>query len=310
MKNILVTGASGQIGSELTPKLRDEDGIKNVVASDIEDSNVLDEPFEILDVLNKNNLIEIVERYDIDTIFHLASILSAKGEKNPNLAYQVNINGLYNVLEVTKEKNLEKLIVPSSIAVFGPETPDVPTEKTITRPNTIYGISKVFLELMASYYDEKFDLDIRGVRFPGLLSYKTKPGGGTTDYAVEVFYEAIKEKKYEYFVRRDTRLPMMYMPDAIKALIQLSKAEKSNLRYHCDYNVNSMCFRADELTEEIKKHIPNFEAEYKPDNRQKIADSWPCELDDTSARKDWNWSPEFGLEEMVEDMIKNLRGKL
>ncbi len=310
MNKILVTGALGQIGSELTPELRDEYGKESVIGSDIEKSDEIGKPFEIIDVKDREKISEVVEEHNIDTIFHLASILSAAGENDPQLAYSVNVDGLYNVFEVGRKKNIDEIIVPSSIAAFGSETSDKPEEEAIQRPTTMYGISKVLTELMGNYYYNKYDLDIRGVRFPGILSYKTKPGGGTTDYAVEVFYKAIKKGEYTYFVRPDTKLPMMYMPDAVKALMNLAKADKSNLQYRCDYNVGALSFTPEELTNEIQKHMPDFEAKYEPDDRQEIADSWPEMLDDSAAREDWSWEPEYGLEELVEDMLKNLKRKI
>jgi len=305
MKRMLVVGAAGQIGSELVPKLREEYGNDNVVATFHRVKKKFAEPVEALDVLDRNRLEEIIDRYDIDTVFHLGAILSAKGEQNPQLCFKVNIDGLYNILEVAKEKGVEKVIAPSSIAAFGPETPDNPTEITIQRPNTIYGISKVLQELLGGYYFDRYELDVRGVRFPGIISWKTQPGGGTTDYAVAAFYEAIRDGHYTYFVRKDTVLPMMYMPDALKALIELAEAKPSGLRYRF-YNVTAMSFSAEELTETIKKFIPEFTVDYKADERQKIADSWPKRLNDGAARKDWGWKPEWDLERMAGDMIENL----
>ena len=308
---ILVTGACGQIGSELVPLLRERYGKDNVIASDIvvEKLKMLSEPYEVINVLDREKLEKVIKEYNIDIIYHLAAILSAKGEENPQLCYQVNINGTYNVLEAARVGGVEKVIIPSSIAVFGPETPDNPGEITILKPRTMYGISKVFAELAGEYYYHKYGLDVRGLRFPGIISWKTPPGGGTTDYAVEVFYAAIEKGHYTYFVREDTTLPMMYMPDALKALIQLMEADNSRLRYRF-YNVSGMSFSARELTEVIKKFIPHFTVEYKPDERQKIADSWPSRLDDTAAREDWDWKPDWNLERMAKDMIENLSKKL
>ena len=305
MRRMLVVGAAGQIGSELVPKLRERYGNDNVVATLHRVKKKFAEPVEALDVLDRNRLEEIVDKYDIDTVFHLGAILSAKGEQNPQLCFKVNIDGLYNILEAAREKGVEKVIAPSSIAAFGPETPDNPGEITIQRPNTIYGISKVLQELLGDYYFDRYELDVRGVRFPGIISWKTQPGGGTTDYAVEAFYEAIRDGHYTCFVRKDTVLPMMYMPDALKALIELAEAKPSRLRYRF-YNVTAMSFSAEELTETIKKFIPEFTVEYKPDERQKIADSWPKRLNDEAAREDWGWKPEWDLERMAGDMIENL----
>lgn len=310
MSTILVTGAGGQIGSELTPALRERHGHDNVIASGPHDAEALASPCEVVDVTDRGRLREVVDAYNVDRIYHLAAILSAKGESDPQLAYEVNVQGLYNVLEVAREVDLDRLMVPSSIAVFGPDSPDVPAERTVLWPTTIYGISKVFLELMADYYYRSYELDVRGVRFPGILSYKTRPGGGTTDYAVEAFYEAIESGSYTYFVREDTQLPMMYMPDAIRALMELAAADDGNLRYRCAYNVGALSFTPAELTAEIRRHIPDFDARYAPDDRQVIADSWPNDLDDTAAREDWGWEPEYDLEALAEDMIANLRRKL
>jgi len=315
MKKILITGACGQIGSELTTLLRERYGAENVIASDIktEPSEDISDtgPYEILDVRDRESLKKVVEKYSIDTIYHMAAILSATGEKNPQLAWDVNVNGLYNVLELAREKKLTRIFVPSSIAAFGPETPKKNTpQDTILKPRTIYGITKVINERLGEYYFWKYGLDVRGVRYPGIISYKTLPGGGTTDYAVEIFYEAIKHKKYTSFLKKDTRLPMMYMPDCLKATVTLMEADISRLRYHTDYNVASMSFSVEELANEIKKHIPDFQIDYKPDFRQEIADSWPESIDDTPAREDWNWSPDYDLSEMTVDMLDKISKKL
>lgn len=315
MKKILITGACGQIGSELTTLLRERYGAENVIASDIktEPSEDISDtgPYEILDVRDRESLKKVVEKYSIDTIYHMAAILSATGEKNPQLAWDVNVNGLYNVLELAREKKLTRIFVPSSIAAFGPETPKKNTpQDTILKPRTIYGITKVINERLGEYYFWKYGLDVRGVRYPGIISYKTLPGGGTTDYAVEIFYEAIKHKKYTSFLKKDTRLPMMYMPDCLKATVTLMEADISRLRYHTDYNVASMSFSVEELANEIKKHIPDFQIDYKSDFRQEIADSWPESIDDTPAREDWNWSPDYDLSEMTVDMLDKISKKL
>jgi len=310
MTKILVTGATGQIGSELTPALREKYGHDAVIASDIQQPEDLDGPFVELDVTDRDAIESVVEEHDVDTVYHLAAILSAKGEENPGLAWDVNVNGLYNVFEVGREYDLEKIITPSSIAVYGSTTPDDPGEETVLIPTTMYGISKVLTELLAKYYYENYDLDVRGVRLPGILSYKTLPGGGTTDYAVEVFYDAIEQGQYEYFVRPDTMLPMMYMPDAVNALMQLAEADDEDLNYRCAYNVSALTFTAEELTEAVQEHLPDFEATYVPDDRQAIADSWPDRVDDTAAREDWDWEPEYKLDAMVEDMLTNLERKL
>ncbi|MBI4722276.1 MAG: NAD-dependent epimerase/dehydratase family protein [Candidatus Stahlbacteria bacterium] len=315
MKKILVTGAVGQIGSELVEELRNKYGNENVVAVGHKTQPTEEMkkagPFEFANVTDKMAMANLIAKYKIDTIYHMSSILSATGEKNPQLAFEVNISGLYNILELGREYKLERIIIPSSIAAFGLDTPkDNTPNETIMRPSTMYGISKVTGELLGNYYFQRFGLDVRGLRFPGIISYKTLPGGGTTDYSVEIFYEAIKHKKYTCFLREDTVLPMMYMPDCINSTIQLAEAPIDNLKHHCDFNVTAMSFSAGELASAIKKHIPGFEIDYKPDFRQNIADSWPKSLDDSAAREEWNWQPEYDLIAMVKDMIEKLSAKL
>ncbi|MEM3622890.1 MAG: L-threonine 3-dehydrogenase [Candidatus Bathyarchaeia archaeon] len=311
MKRILVTGATGQIGSELTIELRKKYGRDNVVAAGHKrkpSEKLLDSgPFEYVDTTSKENVEIVVEKYDIDTIYHLAAVLSATGEENPQLAWNVNINGLYNVLEVAREHNLVRVFWPSSIAVFGPEAPRINTpQDTILIPRTMYGVTKVTGELLCNYYFTRFGLDVRSVRYPGIISSETPPGGGTTDYAVEIFYEAIKNKRYTCFVREDTVLPMMYMPDCIYAAVKIMEADPSQIKHRTSYNVNAMSFSAGELTAEIRKYIPDFKCEYKPDFRQKIADSWPMSIDDSVARREWGWNPKYDLASMTRDMIEKL----
>ncbi len=313
MKKILVTGAVGQIGSELTAALKKKYGEQNVITSDVAANNLAPEfqPYEQLNVLDKPRLYEIIKKHNVTVIYHLAAILSAAGERNPNLCFDVNINGLYNVLESSRELGVKQIICPSSIAVFGPETPrDTTPQETIILPKTMYGLTKAAAELVCDYYVAKFGLDIRGIRYPGLISYKTLPGGGTTDYAVEIFYEAIKNKSYTCFLTPDTTLPMMYMPDAIRGTIALAETEFSKLQHHSNFNFAGMSFSCAELAAEISKRIPEFKIEYQPDFRQAIADSWPKSIDDSASRNEWGWKPEFGLSEMVDDMILNLRKKL
>ena len=315
MKKILVTGAVGQIGSELTEKLREKHGNENVVAAGHRTQPTEEMrqagPFEFASVTDKEALEKLVVKYNIDTIYNMSSILSATGEQNPQLAFQVNILGLYNLLEVGREHKLERIMIPSSIAAFGPDTPrDNTPNETILRPTTMYGVTKVTGELLGNYYFQRFGLDVRGLRYPGIISYKTLPGGGTTDYAVEIYYEAIKNKRYTCFVREDTALPMMYMPDCINAIIQLAEAPISNLKHHSDFNVTAMSFSAGELAHSIKEVIPEFTCEYKPDFRQQIADSWPSSLDDSVAREEWGWQPEYDLKAMTRDMIEKLSEKL
>jgi nucleoside-diphosphate-sugar epimerase len=314
MKKILVTGAAGQIGSELTLALRERYGNQNVVATGhrtlpgpaLRDSG----PFEFIDVTRRESIEEVVDAYGIDTVYHMAAILSAVGEQKPRLAWNVNINGLYNVLEIALEREMVRLFCPSSIAAFGPETPrdDTPQE-TILRPKTMYGVTKVAGELLCEYYVLRSGLDVRGVRYPGIISSETLPGGGTTDYAVEIFYEAIKHKRYTCFLHEDSVLPMMYMPDCIKGTIDLMEADLSKLTHHADFNLAAMSFSPAELAAEIRKHIPDFTCEYEPDFRQKIADSWPRTIDDSAAREEWGWEPAYDLPAMVADMLEKLGRK-
>ncbi|MEO0074246.1 MAG: NAD-dependent epimerase/dehydratase family protein, partial [candidate division WOR-3 bacterium] len=270
MKRILVTGAVGQIGSELTFELRRRYGAENVIATgrktapskELEESG----PFYFINVTDRNSVVEVVKKHNIDTIYHMAAILSATGEKNPSLCWDVNINGTLNILEIAREFEMARVIVPSSIAAFGPETPRENTPNdTILKPRTMYGITKVAGELLGDYYVRRYGLDVRGLRYPGIISNMTLPGGGTTDYAVEIFYEAIKHKRYKCFLREDTRLPMMYMPDCLKATIMLAEADFNRLKHHCDFNVAAMSFSAGELAAEIRKHIPEFRITYEPD---------------------------------------------
>jgi len=314
MKNILVTGAAGQIGTELVMALREKFGNEHVIATGRKTKpteQVMNSgPFEFVDINNKDSFEMIIKQYDIDTIYNMAAILSAVGEDKPQLCWNVNINGLYNILDLALDYEMTRIFVPSSIAVFGPETPTENTpQETILRPTTMYGVTKVAGELLGDYYFNKFGLDVRGIRYPGIISNETLPGGGTTDYAVEIFYEAIKNKKYTCFVKKDTVLPMMYMPDCIKATLDLMDADVASLKHHCDFNTTAMSFSAEDLVNEIKKHIPEFTCTYKPDFRQKIADSWPSTIDDSAARKEWNWKPSYNLEKMTEDMIQVLGKK-
>ncbi len=307
-ERILITGAAGQIGSELTLALRDRYGAQNVVASDKHEpkTDALQEsgPFEIADVLDKKRLEQIVVHYQIDTVYHMAAILSAAGEEHPQLAWSVNTGGLYNILEIARERRMAQIFSPSSIAVFGPETPhNCAPQETVLRPRTIYGVSKVAGELLGNYYVRHFGLDVRGLRYPGIISSETLPGGGTTDYAVAIFYDAVKEKSYTCFVREDTVLPMMYMPDCIKASIDLMEADPARLVHHCDFNLAGMSFSAGELATEIKKHIPEFTCHYVPDARQEIADTWPQTIDDSAARTEWGWAPSYDLASMTTEML-------
>ena len=316
MKKILVTGAAGQIGTELVPALRDRYGADNVVAAghttplheDVSGSG----PCTVIDVTDYDQVDSAIREYRIDTVYHLSSILSALAETRRQAAHQVNINGLYNVLEAGVNHELERVFVPSSIAAFGPETPkqDTPTD-TIQKPNALYGISKVFTELLGNYYFANLGLDVRGARLPGIISWKTPPTAGTTDYSVAIFYGAIRERHYTCYLSPDTYLPMMYMPDCIKSIIDLAEADGTKLRHHADFNVSSMSFTPAQLADAIKKKMPEFTIDYEIDPlRQAIADSWPDSLDDSAAREEWGWEPEYNLDFMVDDMLENLRGAL
>ena len=314
MKKILITGATGQIGSELTIELRKKYGSDNVIAAGHKrtpsEKLFQSGPFEYVDTTDKDNIEKIVTKYDIDTIYHLAAVLSATGEQNPQLAWNVNMNSLYNILEVARKHEMARVFWPSSIAVFGPSTPRINTpQETILTPETMYGITKVAGELLCNYYYLRFGLDVRSVRYPGIISSETPPSGGTTDYAVEMFYEAIKKKHYTCFVSEDTMLPMMYMPDCNNAAINLMEADASKVKHRTSYNVTAMSFSAGELAAEIKKHIPEFRCEYKPDFRQKIANSWPMSIDDSVARQEWGWNPKFDLTSMTKNMIEKLTKK-
>jgi len=311
---ILVTGSTGQIGSELTLALRAKYGNNNVIAlghktkpsDELESSG----PFEVADARDKEALRDIIKKYKINIIYHLVSILSVSAENNPDLAWDVNINSLKNVLDLAVEFKMDKIFWPSSIAVFGETSPlDLTPQQTILEPTTIYGVSKVAGENLCYYYFRRYGLDVRSLRYPGLISYKTSPGGGTTDYAVAIFYAAIKNKKYDCFVRADTTLPMMYMDDAIKAAIDIMEADSDKIKVRTSYNLTAISFSAEELAEEIKKHIPEFECTYKPDERQKIADSWPRVIDDSVARKDWGWKHEYDLKKTTITMLEKLKEK-
>lgn len=315
MKTILVTGAVGQIGSELTIALRKKYGESKVIATDIRmptDHDLRDSgPFEFLDCLDPHHITRVMQIHNADTIFHLAAILSAIGETKPNQAWQINVNGLYNILEAARQYHCA-LFFPSSIGVFGPSTPKKNTpQETIQRPRTMYGVTKLTGELLCEYYHSRFGLDTRGLRFPGLISYETEPGGGTTDYAVEIFYEAIKHKKYTCYLKPGTSLDMMYMPDAIRAMIELMEANPIKLKHRNAYNITAMNFTPEQIASEIKKSIPGFEISYQVDPaRQVIADSWPDYMDDSSAREEWGWKPSYTLAAMTTDMLAKLGGKI
>jgi nucleoside-diphosphate-sugar epimerase len=314
MEKILIIGAAGQIGSELTLALRESYGNDNVYATDIKQppKDIVESgPFQMLDVLDNKALIHFVIRNKITQIYHLAAVLSGNAEKLPLQAWDINMRGLLNVLDLAREDSVSKIFWPSSIAVFGHTTPKVMTpQTTIMEPNTVYGITKVAGERWCEYYYNRYKVDVRSLRYPGLISYKTEAGGGTTDYAVEIFYEAIRSKKYECFLNEDAALPMMFMPDAIKATIHLMEIDSDKLSLRSSYNVGGISFTPKELAVEIKKHIPDFEIIYKPDFRQKIAESWPKSIDDSVARKDWGLKMKYLLPEMTEIMLKEIRKKL
>ena len=312
IRRILVTGALGQIGSELTVELRRRYGADNVVASDIRpaDSNPLMRggPWVRLDVTDPNSIERVIREYRIDSVFHMAAILSATGEMDPNLCWKVNMDGTVNILEAARKLELVRIIVPSSIAAFGPETPRMDTpQETILHPRTMYGVTKVAGELLCDYYVRRFGIDVRGLRYPGIISSETPPGGGTTDYAVDIYYQAIALGEYTCFVSEETMLPMMYMPDCIKATMDLAEADYDMLVHHSDFNVGALSITAGQIAESIRAHIPDFSVCYEPDYRQAIADTWPRSVDDTAAREEWGWSPDWDLASMTTDMLEKLR---
>ena len=315
MAAILVTGANGQIGSELTGALRTRHGADRVIASAHRPPTAgspvpSSGPFEILDVTDRPAVDALFQRRRIETVYHLAALLSAVGEQDPQQAWAVNMGGLYNVLEAARTHGVRQVFWPSSIAAFGPDTPrDQTPQDTLMRPTTIYGVAKVAGELLCDYYARRYGLDVRGVRYPGVISSETPPGGGTTDYAVAIFHAALGTGRYTCFVRADTALPMIYMPDCIRAALDLMAADASALRHRNGFNLAAMSFSAGALADEIAKHVPGFVCAYTPDARQAIADSWPRTLDDSAARQEWGWSPRFGLAEMTADMLARLRAR-
>jgi nucleoside-diphosphate-sugar epimerase len=308
---ILVLGASGQIGTDLIMQLRSDYGNDNVIASDIKnpvDFVLQSGPFEIIDVLDENRLLEVVKKYKINQIYHLVAMLSATGEKFPAAGWKLNMESLFSVLNMAKDGLISKVYWPSSIASFGPTTPKIQTEQySIMDPGTVYGISKLSGELWCDYYHKKYGVDVRSVRYPGLISYKTQPGGGTTDYAVDIFHQALKTNSFECFLAEETILPMMYMPDAIKATIGIMEAPSEQVKIRTSYNLAAFSFDPKTLAEKIKSHLPEFKMSYKIDSRNDIALSWPQSMDDSRARKDWGWQHDYDLDAMVEDMLKNLR---
>ena len=312
-ETILILGAGGQIGGVLTLKLRSIYGDKSVIASDIRKSELLelsDGPFEIVDATDKEAILSIIQKYNVSQVYLLAALLSATGEKYPEKAWNLNMSSLLAVLELAKEKHIQRVYWPSSIAAFGPTTPKHHTpQKTVMEPTTVYGISKLSGEFWCNYYHEKHGVDVRSLRYPGIISWKTKPGGGTTDYAVDIFFKAIEEGFYECFLEADTRLPMMYMDDAVNATIQIMQADKNDVKIRTAYNLAAISFTPEEIAAEIKKFIPDFTIRYQPDFRQEIANSWPQTIDDSQARLDWNWSHQYDLSAMTKDIIKNLQAQ-
>ena len=310
---ILILGAGGQIGTELTERLRLKFGVSSVITSDINKKKAYenDAYFEIIDAKNYSAIKTAVEKYDIDTIYLLAAMLSATGEKYPEKAWDLNMTSLFNVLNLAKEGIIKRIFWPSSIAVFGPSTPKINTpQHTICEPTTVYGITKQVGERWCEYYHKNYGVDVRSIRYPGIISYKTKPGGGTTDYAVDIFHEALKQKKYECFLSENTKLPMMFMDDAISGTLKLMEADVKRLSVWSSYNLSAMDFTPKMLAEVIKRHIPDFEINYQPDFRQQIANSWPSSIDDSYARKDWGWLPQFDLEKTTTVMLKELSNNM
>ena len=307
---ILIIGACGQIGTELTAKLRATYGVNNVIASDIRKLNndvVNNGIFEVINALDYNQIEHLIEQYQITDVYLMAALLSATAEKNPAFAWDLNMNSLFHVLNLAKAGKIKKIFWPSSIAVFGPTTPRQNTPQyTVMEPSTVYGISKQTGERWCEYYHKQYGVDVRSIRYPGLISWSTEAGGGTTDYAVDIYHKAITDGKFNSFLSENTELPMMYMDDAIKATISIMQAPIEQIKIRSSYNLTAMSFTPKQIGEEIKKHYPNFELSYEPDFRQKIADSWPASIDDTSAREDWNWANDFDLQNMTIDMFQNL----
>jgi len=307
---ILITGATGQIGTVLTEALRKAYGEEQVLATDIQKPEGQTGLFEMLDILNTQRIAEIVDDYHVTTMYHLAAILSANGEWNPHKTWNVNFNGSLSILELAHTLGLKKVFFPSTIAVFGPTTPRVMTpQHAVTTPSTVYGMSKVSGELWCNYYHSRYGLDVRSVRYPGIISYQSMPGGGTTDYAVDIFHQALQQGKYTCFLEADTRLPMMYMDDAIRATLELMASEADSIKIRTSYNLAAMSFTPAEIAAEIKKHIPEFEITYAPDHRQAIAASWTESIDDHDARKDWGWKHQYDLASMTTEMLKQLKKK-
>ncbi len=311
MSTVLIIGACGQIGTELTKKLREVYGKDKVIASDVRKGTpefVASGPFEVVNALDFNQIETVIEKYNVDEVYLMAALLSATAEKNPAFAWDLNMNSLFHVLNLAKAGKIKKIFWPSSIAVFGPTTPKQNTPQyTVMEPSTVYGISKQSGERWCEYYHNIYGVDVRSIRYPGLISWSTPPGGGTTDYAVDIYHKALSDNKYTCFLSEDTRLPMMYMNDAIRATVEIMQAPAENIKIRSSYNLSAMDFTPKEITEAIQKHIPDFTIDYAPDFRQKIADSWPQSIDDSSARQDWGWKHNFDLDAMTADMLEHLR---
>jgi nucleoside-diphosphate-sugar epimerase len=305
---ILVIGAGGQLGSELTQGLRDHYSNATVIATDIREPTGHSGNFEHLDATDRDALYRLLGRYKVTQLYHLAAVLSARGEQDPEPAWRLNMDSLINVLQAAVEFRIERVYWPSSIAVFGPMTPrDNTPQHTVTDPTTIYGISKISGERWCAWYHARYGVDVRSLRYPGLIGYKSRPGGGTTDYAVDIYFSAVKDKRYTCFLREDTRLPLMYMEDAIRATLQLMEADADQINVRSSYNIAAMSVTPAEIADSIRRHMPEFEIRYEPDYRQAIADTWPRSIDDSAARNDWGWQPSYGLEEMTADMLQRLR---
>jgi nucleoside-diphosphate-sugar epimerase len=310
-ESVLVLGAAGQIGTDLVSRLRTDLGNDRVIATDVKESSseqAEQGPFHILDVMDAKAIAALISKYNITQVYHLAALLSATAEKNPKFGWKLNMEGLFNVLDIARENTGLKIFWPSSIAVFGPTTPRTATpQHTVAEPVTVYGISKQAGERWCEYYFDKYGVDVRSLRYPGLISYKSMPGGGTTDYAVDIYHKALEQEKYECFLKSDTILPMMYMPDALEATINLMNASPEKIKIRSSYNVSAMSFSPQQISDEIKRHIPTFTISYKPDFRQQIADSWPQSIDDSAARNDWGWKEKYNLQKMTSDMLMHLK---
>ena len=308
MEKILITGSCGQLGSEITPALANKYGSDSIVATDLREKSTTDFIYEQVDVLDEDRLRFVIKKHNITQIYHLAAVLSARAESNPVSAWDINMKSLLNILSLAVELNIGKVFWPSSIAAFGPGSPKQNTpQNTVMDPSTVYGISKLAGERWLDYFNKKYGLDARSLRYPGIISYKTRPGGGTTDYAVDIFHKVVNGEDFECFLEEDTALPMMFIDDAVRATLKLMDAPSENISIRSSYNVAAISFTPEELFREIEKHINSFKISYKPDFRQKIADSWPDSIDDTIARKDWDWKPEYNLERMVKVMLENIK---